>query len=136
MEVIIDNFKRASASVLGSLLVGMSSSTNPGSTSINLIPICTKVKIIQASSIFSSSSSSSLFSSFSSSSIAHPRLHPNLADELEAGKCVISNCRHYFSNLEDVLAFPGPLVVKSTLEVIPANGNKKQKSETSERVSR
>jgi len=48
----------------------------------------------------------------------HPYLHE---DELEAGKCIISNCRHYFSDLEDALAFPGPLVVKSTLEVIPAN---------------
>ena len=51
-----------------------------------------------------------------------PPRHLDLSDELEAGKCRTGDCRLNFSNLDDVFSFPGPLVVKTTLDVSTANG--------------
>ena len=54
----------------------------------------------------------------------HPFHHRlvDLLDELDAGKCRTGDCRLNFSDLDDVFSFPGPLVVKTTLDVSTANG--------------
>ena len=53
----------------------------------------------------------------------HHQRYLDLSDELEAGKCRTGDCRLNFSDLDDVFSFPGPLVVKTTLDIITANGN-------------
>ena len=109
---------RATVPAFGNLLDGRSSNTSPGSTFLNRILTSTKVK-------------------FHPLPHHHPHhayhLPPNhhhpyhrqvdLSDELEAGKCRTGDCRLNFSDLDDVFSFPGPLVVKTTLDVSTANGN-------------
>ena len=52
----------------------------------------------------------------------HVPINILVADELEAGECRIGDCRLNFSDLDEVFAYPGPLVIKTPLDVLPANG--------------
>ena len=45
-----------------------------------------------------------------------------IADELEAGAFRLSDCRVNFSDIDEVFSYTGPLVIKTTLDVLPANG--------------
>jgi len=57
----------------------------------------------------------------------HPYFHQ---DELEAGECRIGDCRHNFSDLDEVFSHTGPLVIKTTLDVVPANDATEEKYKT------
>ena len=52
----------------------------------------------------------------------YPLLHQLIVDELEAGKCRRGDCGINFSDLDEVFFYSGPLVIKTTLDVLPANG--------------
>jgi len=54
----------------------------------------------------------------------HPYFHQ---DELEAGEFRTGDCRVNFSDLEEVFSCPGPLVIKTTLDVLPANDETAEK---------
>ena len=41
---------------------------------------------------------------------------------MEAGRCRIGDCQLNFSDLDEVFSYPGPMVIKTTLDVLPANG--------------
>ena len=45
-----------------------------------------------------------------------------ISDELEAGAFRLSDCRVNFSDIDEVFSYTGPLVIKTTLDVLPANG--------------
>ena len=98
--------KREIDRVSGNSPTGISSSTSPGSTFNNRILISMKVIIVIIIIV----------------AIITIIIVSIIADELEAGDFRLSDCRVNFSDIDEVFSYTGPLVIKTTLDVLPANG--------------
>ena len=99
--------KREIVRVSGNSPTGISSSTSPGSTFNNRILISMKVIIVIIIVV---------------TNIVTIIITIIIADELEAGAFRLSDCRVNFSDIDEVFSYTGPLVIKTTLDVLPANG--------------
>ena len=95
--------KREIVRVSGNSPTGISSSTSPGSTFNNRILISMKVIIVIIIIIITI-------------------ITIIISDEVEAGAFRLSDCRVNFSDIDEVFSYTGPLVIKTTLDVLPANG--------------
>ena len=100
--------KREIDRVSGNSPTGISSSTSPGSIFNNRILISMKVIIV--------------IIIIATNIVTIIIIVSIIADELEAGAFRLSDCRVNFSDIDEVFSYTGPLVIKTTLDVLPANG--------------